>query len=319
MSPERSEDLERVAEAVADGTPVNWEGEMAARPELSQVLRNLYQLEKVRGAHGSAPVSEAPTKQAPPATLQEDTREETPLFVWGSLHVMEKVGETTGSDVFRAFDPILQTEFALKLRKPSDERPDPATERFSEARRLARVRHPNVLAVHGADEHGGRMGIWTDFVRGMSLEDYFQQAGPLSAREATLIGLDVCRALAAVHGAKLVHRDVKASNVMREAGGRIILMDFGCVTEMPSPGTSLTGGPVAGTAITMAPEQLRGVVAGSATDIYGLGVLLYRLVSGRYPTEAVTLAELMEKHRRGERVPLRDRRADLPLDFVQVV
>jgi hypothetical protein len=74
-----------------------------------------------------------------------------------------------------------------------------------------------------------------------------------------------------------------------------------------------------GTPIYMAPEQLRGEVAGPATDIYGLGVLLYRLVTRHYPVEASSLHELSEKHRKGEQIPLRDRRADLPIEFVQVI
>jgi eukaryotic-like serine/threonine-protein kinase len=323
MSPERSADLERIAEAVSDGTPIDWEGEMAARPDLSEALLNLSLLERVREVHAAiepSDTSATETEEVSTVTTITPEKGPTPLFLWGSFRVMERVGETAGSEVFRAFDPTLQTEFALKLRKRDAARVrGTAMRSLSEARRLARVRHPNVLVVHGADEHDGRMGLWTDFVRGKSLEEYFRHEGLLSAREATLIGLDLCRALAAVHAARLVHRDVKTGNVMREEGGRIVLMDFGCVAEMPTQGVGLTGGRVEGTAITMAPEQLRGVIAGPATDLYALGVLLYRIVSGRYPIEAKSLEELAEKQRRGERVPLRDHRADLPLDFVQVV
>jgi serine/threonine protein kinase len=325
MGAEQLDDLQRVAEAVSDGTPIDWKGEMAARPELSDALLRLSQLEKVREAHGGGvgSLELATTKTAEPRTAlptpSEAADEPAPLFLWGPLRVMEKVGEGV-SEVYRAYDPTLQTEVALKLRKHESRwTHTDVTNLLSEARRLARVHHPNVLVVHGADEHDGRMGIWTEFVRGMSLEEYLEQAGPLSAREATLIGLDLCRALAAVHAVRLVHRDVKTANVMREEGGRIVLTDFGSMGEIPSPGAGFTGGHIYGTAIAMAPEQLRGEGAGSASDIYGLGVLLYRMVSGHYPIEAESLLELLEKHRHGERIPLRDRRADLPLDFVEVV
>jgi hypothetical protein len=161
--------------------------------------------------------------------------------------------------------------------------------------------------------------MWTEYLRGQSLAAYLDSHGPLSAREATLIGLDLCRALSAVHGAGLVHRDVKPSNVMRAEGGRIVLMDFGSVAELRRSRPLDATRNIQGTPVTMAPEQLRGEVAGAATDIYGLGVLLYYLVSGRYPAEAQTLPELIRCHERREYVPLRDRRADLPLAFVQVV
>jgi len=336
MSAESPNELERVAGAVSDGTPVDWKGEMAARPELANVLLGLRRLEKVRTAHegvsesgGSAPGGSAdpdrPTKTWHAATTTSVSAATTstasaPLFRWGHLDVLEKVGEGSGGEVFRAYDPSLETEFALKLRKTDDELGSATVTGFlAEGRRLARVRHPNVLVVHGADVHGGRMGIWTDFVRGKSLEAHLKHHGPLSAREATLTGLELCRALAAVHGAGLVHRDVKTSNVMREEGGRIILMDFGSMAELPPPGAVRAADGGQGTPLTMAPEQLRGETAGRAADLYALGVLLYRMVSARYPVEAKTVPELLEKHARGQRIPLRDRRADLPLDFVQVV
>ena len=336
MSLERADDLERIAGAVSDGTPVDWKGEMAASPELSSALLGLKRLEKVRVAHegipepqGSAPGGSAdlerPTRTWHAATTRsvsavEPPAHSQPLFRWGPLDVLEKVGEGSGGEVFRAYDPSLETEFALKLRKTDDELGSATVVEFlAEGRRLARVRHPNVLVVHGADVHGGRMGIWTDFVRGKSLEAYLKQHGPLSAREASLIGLDLCRALAAVHAAGLVHRDVKTSNVMREEGGRIVLMDFGSMAELPPPGVRRTDAGPQGTPLAMAPEQLRGETAVRAVDFYALGVLLYRMVSARYPIEAKTIPELREKHARGDRVPLRDRRADLPLDFVQVV
>src|SRR5512132_2593923 len=141
------------------------------------------------------------------------------LFAWGPLQVLERVGEGAGGEVYRAFDPGLRTEVALKLLKPGSSWSPAARDRFQdEARKLAQVRHPNVLAVHGVGEHEGRMGIWTDFIRGCSLEEYIRDD----------------RALAAVHARGLVHCDVKASNVMREQGGRILLMDFGCVAQLRS-------------------------------------------------------------------------------------
>jgi serine/threonine protein kinase len=322
MGADRSDELERVAEAVSDGTPVDWERERAATPELSEELFLLAKLEKLGEAHGGiASGSEALTQPAAsaPDTPSAGEFDELALPVlWDRLRVLAKVGQGTGGTVYRAFDPRLQMEVALKLR-----RRDPnwskkiAWSLVDEGRRLARVRHPNVLVVHGAAESEGWIGIWTDFVRGRSLEEYLGQAGLLSAREAALIGLDLCRALAAVHGAGLVHRDVKPSNVMREDGGRIILADFGSTGEIPSPDESAGG--FRGTPLFMAPEQVRNEPAGPAADLYGLGVLLYRMVSGRYPIEAKSIHELEAKHRAGESIPLRDRRPDLPLDFVVVV
>src|SRR5262249_58530632 len=115
------------------------------------------------------------------------------------------------------------------------------------ARRLARVRHPNVVTVHGADLHDRRAGLWMEALRGRTLEERLRHEGPLGAREAALVGAELCGALAAVHGQGLVHGDVKTHNVMREGApgsardaGRIVLMDFGSAHEstsdQPGPG-----------------------------------------------------------------------------------
>ena len=186
---------------------------------------------------------------------------------------------------------------------------------IDEGRLLARVRHPNVVTVHGADRIDGRVGLWMEFVRGRTLEDVLGDQGPFGAEEATLIGLDLCRALSAVHAAGLMHRDVKAQNVMREAGGRIVLMDFGTgrddLSDRPAD--------VAGTPLYVAPEVLGGAPATAESDIYSVGVLLFHLVTGAYPVKGRTVAEIREAHGQRRRAWLRDARPDLPDTFVQAV
>ena len=98
---------------------------------------------------------------------------------------------------------------------------------IQEARLLARVRHPNVVTVYGVDRNENAVGLWMELVEGLTLKQVLSVRGVLGAQEAALIGIDLCRAVAAVHKAGLLHRDIKVQNVMREAGGRIVLMDFG--------------------------------------------------------------------------------------------
>jgi serine/threonine protein kinase len=312
-------------ESVSDGTPVDWEREKRDQPSLRASLEGLSILERIRDLYRGPAGAAAGTAEA---SADDDTRsagpanaaQAPPLFTWGPLRVLEKVGEGHWGVVYRAFEPTLETEVALKMLKEEVSRDAASVDRFiSEARRLARVRHENVLTVHGADRHEGRVGMWTEFLRGQSLEKYLAAQGPLSAREATNIGLDLCRALSAVHGAGLAHRDIKASNVMRAEGGRIVLMDFGSVGDLPRPGALEATRNIHGTPVTMAPEQLRGQIAGPATDIYGVGVLLYNLTTRRYPVEAKDLPELVRRHENRDYVPLRDRRPDLPYGFLRVV
>jgi serine/threonine-protein kinase len=217
--------------------------------------------------------------------------------------------------VYRAWDPRLAREVGLKLLHHAtlDDRLVPSV--IEEGRLLARVRHPHVITVFGADRFDGQVGIWMELIRGRTIEETIRHHGPLSAREAASLGADLCAALAAVHGVGLVHRDVKATNVMREEGGRTVLMDFGAgqdVEPVAAPGMT-------GTPCYMAPELFEGSAATPRSDLYSLGVLLFRAVTREYPVPGRSTAEIRAAHSRGERRRLIDVRPDLPSPFVQVV
>jgi serine/threonine protein kinase len=154
-----------------------------------------------------------------------------------------------------------------------------------------------------------------EFIRGRSLEQLLREQGAFGPREAALIGVDLCRALAAAHRARVVHRDVKAENVLREEGGRIVLTDFGAGVDEQAEDR----GSISGTPFYMAPELFRGEPASPKSDIYSLGILLYHLVTGSFPVEARTWSDLRDKHARRDTKLLRDERPDLPEAFVLAV
>ncbi|HEV8628736.1 MAG TPA: protein kinase [Thermoanaerobaculia bacterium] len=296
--------LDEMAARVADATPVDWEECAGTSPGTAPLLHQLEVLSRLGEAFRQA----AAAPHAATATPAVAAR-------WGHLELLSPLGEGSFGEVWRARDPLLDREVALKLAKTTFGAA--SAQRFlDEARRLARVRHANVVVVHGADVHDGRVGLWTDLVEGQTLEAQLQAQGPLSAREAALVGIDLCHALAAVHDKGLVHGDVKTANVMRERGGRIVLMDFGTVKELRANGEATV---TRGTPVTLAPELLRGEALSPAADVYSLGALLYRLVTGRYPVEGNDVDEIAGRHQRGEVIPLRDQRPDLPAPFVAAV
>ncbi len=346
MTPPRSRAVIRLANAVSKGQPIDWQEEKTASPELNQTLDCLKVVENVLRGYRSLAESEAdPRLQrsrkvaerdapatggpvvarastpavATPAPTGSAGQPRSPLFRWGLLDVLEKIGQGAFGEVYRAYDPALDREVALKLWNRAAFPGATADSFLSEARRLARVRHPNVLVVHGADEHDDRAGMWTDLIRGQTLENLLAQQGAFGAQEAALIGTELCRALAAMHAVDLVHRDVKTTNVMREEGGRIVLMDFGAAAVLTPHGSTNPDEPAKGTPLTLAPEQLFGSPASPNTDLYSLGVLLYRLLTVHYPVEARTFDELCDRHRHGERTPLREHRPDLPTRLVVAV
>lgn len=263
-----TERLHECLAALVDGEPVDWgllERQLGSGSEELARIRRL--AEVIRAFSGAAPGA-APS----PAAAG---------IAWGHLRVFERIGTGSYGEVHRAFDPLLEREVALKLR--IDQAPLQARIFIDEARRLARVRHVNVLAVHGAAIHDSRAGLWSDLITGRSLSDWVAGDGPRPANEILAIARSLAAALAAVHAAGLVHGDVKPGNVMREeADGRIVLMDFGSAGDhAEAERHGLLGSPA-----SMAPEQLRGAAVGPAADMYGLGVVLFHLASGGYPLAA---------------------------------
>ncbi len=183
-----------------------------------------------------------------------------------------------------------------------------------------RVRHPNVVMVHGADRIDGQVGIWTEFLRGQTLDQILRERGVLDSREAALIGVDLCRALSAVHAAGIIHQDVKLSNVMRAVGGRVVLMDFGLGREAePIAAAGRKRRRLSGTPLFMAPEVLAGGRPDARSDLYSTGVVLFLLVTGALPVEASTLDGLRAQHARGERRHARDLRPDLTESFARIL
>jgi hypothetical protein len=308
-APDETDPLLEAALSMADDRPVDWQRAIDQTPALAGVLANLRDV----AALGDRYQDDDPD-EAPPAAV----------FGWGPLRVLRKLGEGASADVWEAWDPSLQRRVALKLRRPGAAAGAGSLSWLGEARKLARVRHEHVLAVLGADVHGGRAGLWTELLEGRTLEAILREGGAWSAREATLAGIDLCAALAAVHGAGLAHGDVKAANVMRvgsAAGdgrdaGRIVLMDFGTAHDASPSGARGSG---VGTPLTSAPEVLGGGALSVPADLYSLGVLLYRLVTCAYPIPAETIEELRDAHAHGAQRPLRSVRPDLPPGFVQAV
>ena len=325
MIPDENIGLIEAARAIVAGRRVDWaaiESSGTVSDSLKALLDELKIVADIAALHRSLvdPASAsalASGSESAVSSLGAETVATPPDSVaWGSLRLLERVGEGAFGDVYRAWDPRLDREVALKLlRRPDSQHDSVGSLVVDEGRLLARVRHSNVVTVYGADRLEDRVGLWMEFVHGRTLEAVLRDHGPFGAQEAGLIGLDVCRALSAVHRAGLIHRDIKAHNVMREAGGRIVLMDFGTGRENLGDRHA----ELAGTPLYLAPEVFAGRPATARSDIYSVGVLLYHLATGSYPVKGRTVADLREGHAARRRAWLRDERPDLPDRFVLAV
>jgi TolB-like protein/Tfp pilus assembly protein PilF len=310
MQPER--DYQSLLESVADGAQVDWaalDASAATSAERTR-YRNLRLVARVAELHRTLVLDE--DVEAPPR-LVEDVSAADPTM-WGHLTIASPIASGAFGRIYRAHDSHLNRDVALKLLRGDVTQFRPIDRLLSEARTLAQVRHPNVVTVHGADVRDGRAGLWMELVEGQTLDAWLRAHGPMGAGEAATIGIDLCRALAAVHAARLVHGDVKAQNVMREQGGRIVLMDFGAGRTQ---GADAAG--VAGTPMYLAPEVLAGEPPTIQSDLYSLGVLLFHLLTRAYPYTGVDVDGLRDAHADGERRWLRDLRPELPSELVQVI
>jgi serine/threonine-protein kinase len=309
-----------LASSISEGEPIDW-NRVEREPgdaNKTAVVRELQALDKIATFHRGSDASGMPTRENESDGGKADVWPQR----WGHFTIIEPIGAGAFGCVYRAIDTNLQHEVALKLLWPaSPDNPIDPSRALKEARLLARVRHPNVVTVYGTDLIDGSVGIWMELVKGRTFESLLGTHGPLSAREAALVGLDLCRALAAVHKAGLVHGDIKANNIMRAEGGRTVLMDFGTGKDVIDLGfaSRRPSGDFAGTPLYLAPEVFEGESRTKSTDIYSLGVLLYHLVTDGYPVDGRTRAEVEQAHRSHARRHLRDVRPDLPEEFVHTV
>jgi TolB-like protein len=308
--------VDDLVDAILDGAPIDWasvesssEG-ITVRPLVGQ-LRVLAAVAELH--RGTAP-SASTISQGPPSDSEPKLAGGPAL--WGHLRLLERIGRGSFGEVYRAWDPSLDREVALKLLSagpPADDRATSAL--IHEGRLLARVRHPNVATIYGAEQISDQIGLWMEFVRGQTLEQILHERKFVGVAEAIDIGLELCRAMSAVHGAGVLHRDIKTHNVMRAEDGRIVLMDFGTGRELDDDASS----DLAGTPLYLAPEILEGQPATVQSDIYSLGVLLYHLVTGSYPVHAQTVRGVRRAHDRGERTAVRTARRGAPRKLARVI
>lgn len=301
---------ERFAEVVAaigDGTPIAWdtlEGVPEGDEERS-VLMTLRSVEAV--ARYSRAVQRLDPGGGP--VVAE---------AWGPLLKLERLGSGSSGEVWRAFEPRLKRDVALKLLSAaSTAEPHARARLLEEGAHLARIHDAGVVSVYGIEEHAGRIGLWMELLEGDTLARIVERGGTLSAPEAVTVGVAACRALAAIHAAGIIHRDIKPENILRTPGGRLVVTDFGLGHSAESALAGLDA--ASGTPMYLAPEVLDGAPPNAATDLYALGVVLFHLVTGRYPHRATSLAELEESHRRRGGARLRDLRPDLPASFIRVI
>ena len=215
----------------------------------------------------------------------------------GKYELLEKIGEGGFGIVYKARDPLLEREVAIKILRADIASAPDFVERFRrEARLAASLRHPNIVSVIEVGEQEGRYYLVMEYLEGQVLSEQLRDGKPLPLHQAVEILRPLAEALDYAHGRGLVHRDVKPSNVILCDGGkRPVLTDFGLVKSTSESGLTTTGVSL-GTVEYMAPEQILGQEPGPAADQYALGVVAYQMFTGQVPFPGKTPFEIQSGH-----------------------
>jgi hypothetical protein len=215
----------------------------------------------------------------------------------GQYEILREVGRGGMGIVFLARDLKLERLVAIKTLPPTLAADEVIRARFlREARTAAALSHPNIVPIHRADNIGGTVFFVMGFVDGPSMAQLIREGGPLTPRTAVSFLYDVADALRYAHGAGVIHRDVKAENILIDRGSsRALVTDFGIARVAEAAPLTATG-TVLGTVYYMSPEQVAGDAVDPRSDVYSLGVVAFYALTGRFPFDSPTASAVLVAH-----------------------
>jgi hypothetical protein len=213
----------------------------------------------------------------------------------GRYEIIEELGRGGMAVVYRGHDSELHREVAVKVLPETLAHDQQFVQRFrDEAIMAARLRHPNIVTVYDVGQVGHSYYIVMQYIRGANLDHVIESSGALPIDTAVGIAARVAAALDAAHQNGIIHRDVKPSNIMISTESEVTLMDFGLVRAAESSSHITRTGTVVGTPEYMSPEQAQGQPVDQRTDVYSLGVVVYKMLNGTSPfARSTPLATLL--------------------------
>jgi serine/threonine protein kinase len=224
------------------------------------------------------------------------------LVIANRYRIESVLGKGGMGMVYKAHDRMLDETVAIKVLRSEFANTEEMLQRFKKEIKLARkVSHRNVCRIHEFGEDGGVRYISMEYVEGTDIKQLAQKKGGfLDPEEAFDVAIQAADGLQAIHDVGIIHRDLKTSNIMRDPGGRVRLMDFGIAksdaTDRSSAGGLTSAGQIMGTPEYMSPEQCQGDRIDSRSDVYALGVVVYEIFTGTVPFRGDTPVATLFKH-----------------------
>ncbi|HET7618475.1 MAG TPA: serine/threonine-protein kinase [Vicinamibacterales bacterium] len=229
----------------------------------------------------------------------------------GKYRIEARLGRGGMGTVYRAVDETLDRAVAIKVLNPDLADQDVLKRFRAEAVTLAKLNHPHIAILYELTAHDGDLLMVMEFVRGETFDRLSERVGPMPVERAAYLCSQVLDALAHAHRAGIVHRDLKPANVMLSDAGVVKVMDFGIARVIGTEHLT-SDGYMMGTPAYMAPEQVMGSELDGRADLYSVGVVLYRLLTGNLPFKADTAIAMVQKQIKDPPTPLRQFRAELP-------
>ena len=241
----------------------------------------------------------------------------------GRYEIMKMLGEGGMGAVYKAMDRELNRPVALKLIRPELAANPSILARFKQELLLAhQVTHKNVIRIYDLGDADGVKFISMEFVEGVDLRalisERTKENKKFSPEEAVEITEQICRALEATHNVGVIHRDLKPQNIMRDATGRVLLMDFGLARTVQGDGMTQTGALV-GTMEYMSPEQALAKGLDQRSDLFTLGLILYELLTGKTPYSAESVVASLIKRTQERAIPVSDHDGTIPQPLSNIV
>jgi serine/threonine protein kinase/Tfp pilus assembly protein PilF len=251
----------------------------------------------------------------------------TPGTVLGTYEILAPIGAGGMGQIFRGRDSRLERDVAIKVLSEHLSADQAALARFErEAKAVAALNHPNILAIHGFGDHDGISYAVMELLEGETLRARLARSLP-TWQSAVEVAIAVAEGLSVAHAKGIVHRDLKPDNIFLTTDGRVKILDFGLASwDEPAPPsehtaavTLTTPGTVMGTFAYMSPEQARGLSAGPPSDIFSLGCVLYEMLTGERLFSRPTTAEIMAAILNEETPRITATNRHVPADLEQVV
>lgn len=315
VDPEREQRLADLLALITDqrqqGPKPDVEAILRQHPDLADELRPLVNVARLADSLGKAAVSDSTLCYPPPPPDPALAPLPRPF---ADYELQEEIGRGGMGVVYKAWDQRLQRHVALKMILRREHASAEERERFyREAQAAAGLTHRNIVPVYDVGEHEGQAYFCMQCVEGITLAQLAAR-GPLPSRQAARYMASISRAVHQAHQQGLLHRDLKPSNVLIDGDDEPLVTDFG-LAKRAAGGASLTGtGAIVGTPSYMAPEQADNQGKTSpASDVYGLGAILYELLTGRPPFLAANVVDVLLQVRSEE--PVRPRLLNTKIDF----